>query len=135
MTLDGEALIAALESTPDPLIQVRDERRFLGRVSRFVALVPQNLEIPFSFRVDEIVAQGRVPYLGKFGAMSAQRSVLSIENFISAVATALSNPRARGETFIVSNPAPVTVAHLIARHRASLGRPPWLMPVWSKCAE
>jgi len=44
------------------------ERREL---SRFVALVPQNLEIPFSFRVDEVVAQGRVPYLGKFGAMSA----------------------------------------------------------------
>ncbi len=44
------------------------ERREL---SRFVALVPQTLEIPFSFRVDEVVAQGRVPYLGKFGAMSA----------------------------------------------------------------
>jgi iron complex transport system ATP-binding protein len=44
------------------------ERREL---SRFVALVPQTLEIPFSFRVDEVVAQGRVPYLGKFGTMSA----------------------------------------------------------------
>jgi len=44
------------------------ERREL---SRFVALVPQTLEIPFSFRVDEVVGQGRVPYLGKFGAMSA----------------------------------------------------------------
>ncbi len=40
-------------------------------LSRFVALVPQTLEIPFSFRVDEVVAQGRVPYLGKFGVMSA----------------------------------------------------------------
>lgn len=40
-------------------------------LSRFVALVPQNLEIPFSFRVEEVVAQGRVPYLGRFGAMSA----------------------------------------------------------------
>jgi uncharacterized protein YbjT (DUF2867 family) len=55
--------------------------------------------------------------------------VLSIQNFNLAVATALSNPRARGETFIVSDPAPVTVADLIARYRASLGRSPWLVPI------
>ncbi len=33
---------------------------------RAVALVPQELEIPFNFRVEEIVAQGRVPYLPLF---------------------------------------------------------------------
>ena len=71
----------------------------------------------------------RLPIPLPFGALSAQRSVLSIENFNSAVATALVNPRARGETFIVSNPSPVTVAKLIARHRASLGRSPWLVPM------
>ena len=71
----------------------------------------------------------RLPIPLPFGAMSAQRSVLSIENFNSAVAIALRNPRARGETFIVSDPSPVTVADLIARYRASRGKPPWLMPV------
>ena len=71
----------------------------------------------------------RLPIPLPFGALSAQRSVLSIQNFNSAVATALSNPRAQGETFIVSDPTPVTVADLIARHRASHGRPPWLLPV------
>ena len=30
---------------------------------------------------------------------------------------------------IVSDPAPVTVADLIARYRGSQGRPPWLLPV------
>jgi iron complex transport system ATP-binding protein len=40
-------------------------------LSRFVALVPQHLDVPFSFRVEEIVSQGRVPYLGRLGAMSA----------------------------------------------------------------
>jgi nucleoside-diphosphate-sugar epimerase len=54
---------------------------------------------------------------------------LSIQNFNSAVGTALSNSRARGETFIVSDPTPVTVADLVARHRASLGRSPWLLPI------
>lgn len=71
----------------------------------------------------------RLPIPLPFGALTARRSVLSIRNFNSAVETALNNPRARGETFIVSDPAPVTVGDLIARHRASLGRPPWLMPV------
>lgn len=79
----------------------------------------------------------RLPIPLPFGALTAQRSVLSIQNFNSAVETALSNPLARGETFIVADPTPVTVADLIARYRASLGRSPWLMPVpesWIKAS-
>ena len=38
---------------------------------RAVALVPQELEIPFNFRVEEIVAQGRVPYLPLFATSTA----------------------------------------------------------------
>jgi UDP-glucose 4-epimerase len=71
----------------------------------------------------------RLPIPLPFGALTARRSVLSIQNFNSAVETALSNPNARGETFIVSDPAPVTVADLIVRYRTSLGRSPWLVPV------
>jgi nucleoside-diphosphate-sugar epimerase len=55
--------------------------------------------------------------------------VLSIENFNSAVGTALGNSHARGETFILSDPTPVTVADLVASHRASLGRSSWLLPI------
>ena len=71
----------------------------------------------------------RLPIPLPFGAMSAQRSVLSIANFNSAVVTALRSPRARGEIFIVSNPAPVTVTELISRYRTSLGKPRWLISV------
>jgi ABC-type cobalamin/Fe3+-siderophores transport system ATPase subunit len=39
-------------------------------LSRFVALVPQLLEMPFAFRVEEIVAQGRMPYAGRFRGLS-----------------------------------------------------------------
>lgn len=39
-------------------------------LARYVALVPQHLEVPFSFRVEEIVSQGRVPYAGRFGGFS-----------------------------------------------------------------
>ncbi len=40
-------------------------------LSRFVALVPQQLDVPFSFRVEEIVSQGRAPHLGRFGTFSS----------------------------------------------------------------
>jgi iron complex transport system ATP-binding protein len=48
------------------------EGRPIGRWSRRelprnIALIPQELEVPFNFRVEEIVAQGRVPYTSFFG--------------------------------------------------------------------
>jgi nucleoside-diphosphate-sugar epimerase len=64
----------------------------------------------------------RLPIPLPFGGLTAQRSVLSVQNFCSAVAMALTNPRARGETFIVSDPTPLTVADVIARYRARMGR-------------
>ena len=77
----------------------------------------------------------RLPIPLPFGALTAQRSVLSVENFNSAVATALANPRARGETFIVSDPAPLTVPEVIARYRARLGKRRWLVAVPEKWLE
>ncbi len=40
----------------------------MGRkeVARHIALVPQDLALPYSFTVKEIVAMGRTPYLGRF---------------------------------------------------------------------
>jgi nucleoside-diphosphate-sugar epimerase len=64
-----------------------------------------------------------------FGALTAKRSVLSIENFNSAIEEVLTNPQARGETFIISDPTPVTVADLIIHYRASLRRSSWLLPI------
>jgi nucleoside-diphosphate-sugar epimerase len=71
----------------------------------------------------------RLPIPLPFGGLTAQRSVLSVQNFCSAVLTALRDPRARGEAFIVSDPATMTVSEVIARYRIRLGRPPWLIPV------
>jgi nucleoside-diphosphate-sugar epimerase len=71
----------------------------------------------------------RLPIPLPFGALTAQRSVLSIGNFNSAVVMALTDARARGETFIVSNPAPLTVPDLVARYRAGLDKSPWLIPI------
>ena len=71
----------------------------------------------------------RLPIPLPFGGLTARRSVLSVQNFCSAVAAVLTDPRARGETFIVSDPRPLTLPDIIAHDRASLGRPPWLMPI------
>jgi UDP-glucose 4-epimerase len=77
----------------------------------------------------------RLPIPLPIGALTARRSILSIDNFCSAIETVLINPRTRGETFILSDPAPVTVPDLVARYRVRLGRSPWLVPVPEKWLE
>lgn len=49
-----------------------------------VALVPQELEVPFAFSVEQIVAQGRVPHLGWLGRMAAQDRAV-VEEAMEAV--------------------------------------------------
>jgi iron complex transport system ATP-binding protein len=40
-------------------------------IARSIAFVPQNVEIPFSFTVKQLVEQGRTPFLKTFGGLSA----------------------------------------------------------------
>ena len=61
----------------DGLLQPKRGRVLLGEkdldriprseVARYIAVVPQAMEVPFSFLVAEIVLMGRAPYLGRFG--------------------------------------------------------------------
>lgn len=71
----------------------------------------------------------RLPIPLPFGGLQAQRSVLSVTNFCSAATLALTVPAARGETFIVSDPMPLTLSDMVTRYRASLARRPWLIPI------
>jgi nucleoside-diphosphate-sugar epimerase len=71
----------------------------------------------------------RLPIPLPIGSLMAQRSILSADNFNSAVAMVLTDSRARGETFIVSDPTPITVPELVLRYRTSLGRSAWLVPI------
>jgi len=49
----------------------------LRQVARTVALVPQQLDVPFQFTVREVVEQGRTPYLGFLrGPMSEDRTAV-----------------------------------------------------------
>ena len=38
-------------------------------VARHIAVVPQEFQVPFAYRVREVVALGRSPYLGRFGTL------------------------------------------------------------------
>jgi UDP-glucose 4-epimerase len=71
----------------------------------------------------------RIPIPLPFGRLKAKRSVLSVQNLCSAVQLVLTDRRARGETFIVSDPVPIDLSELIARYRATLGRSPALLPI------
>jgi nucleoside-diphosphate-sugar epimerase len=59
-----------------------------------------------------------------------RRSLLGLDNFISALSFVLSNPAAFGETFIVADPGiPLRLADLIATLRQAQGRRPLVLPL------
>lgn len=70
----------------------------------------------------------RLPVPLPFAAIKAQRSILSIENFNSAVRVAILNRDAFNEVFIVSNPEPITVSDIITRDRLKRGKRALLFP-------
>lgn len=77
---------ALLRPSPGEVLVQGHELKQWGRrqLSCCVALVPQHLEVPFAFRVEEIVAQGRVPHLGLFGRLSG-RDLDAVESAMEAV--------------------------------------------------
>lgn len=59
-----------------------------------------------------------------------RRSLLGIDNFISALSFVLSTPAALGETFIVADPGiPPRLADIVATLRAAQGRRPLIIPM------
>lgn len=64
-----------------------------------------------------------------FGRLREKRSLLSVDNLISAISFALEHERAANETFIVADPDAVSVADIIAIVRGALGRGPGLLSV------
>jgi UDP-glucose 4-epimerase len=86
-----------------------------------------------NFAALEQIARLRIPLPIK--GLTARRSVLSIGNFCSAVVKVLNDPRARGETFIVSNPTPLTIAEILARCRTDMSNSPLLVSIPEKLLE
>jgi nucleoside-diphosphate-sugar epimerase len=86
-----------------------------------------------NFDTLERIARLRIPL--PIGGLTAQRSVLSVQNFCSAVVKVLTDPRARGGTFIVSNPIPLTVPEIFRSCRTDSGSSPLLLPIPERLVE
>lgn len=71
----------------------------------------------------------RLPLPLPFGAITAKRSILSIENLNTAVACVLSNAKAIGETFIVADPDPKSISDMLSDIREAHGQRPRLFNV------
>ena len=64
-----------------------------------------------------------------FGALDNKRSLLALDNLVTAVAHVLETEAAKNETFLVADEAPITVADLVGAMREGLGKPPHLVKV------
>jgi nucleoside-diphosphate-sugar epimerase len=64
----------------------------------------------------------RSPWPLPFGRFTNRRSILARRNLIEAIHFSLRTPSMMGETYLVADPEPVTLAGMIAALRAGLGR-------------
>jgi nucleoside-diphosphate-sugar epimerase len=64
-----------------------------------------------------------------FARFHNRRSLLGIDNLIAAVRLAATSPEALGQTYVVADPTPMTLAQVLTVLRKALGRPPRLVPV------
>ena len=69
------------------------------------------------------------PWPLPFGGFSNRRSVLARQNLVGAIHFALASPATAGETYLVADPEPVTLAEIVTAMRAGLGRRPGLVSI------
>ncbi len=64
-----------------------------------------------------------------FGALRSKRSLLALENMLSAIQFVLEHPATADQTYIVADPLPVSLAEMIAILREARGRSPRLVSI------
>jgi nucleoside-diphosphate-sugar epimerase len=64
-----------------------------------------------------------------FGALTARRSLVSLANLAGAITFVLRHDARAGETYVVADPAPLTLAEIVTALRRGLGRKPGLVAV------
>lgn len=77
--------------------------------------------------VGQLVRLARWPLPLPFGGFGQKRSLLALENMLSATRFVLERPATAGETYIVADPLPVSIAEMIATLRQARGRSPKLV--------
>ncbi len=71
----------------------------------------------------------RKPWPLPFGLCRNRRSLLARRNLIDAVHLVLASPASKGETYVVADPTPLTLAEIVAALRAGEGRRAGLWPI------
>jgi UDP-glucose 4-epimerase len=71
----------------------------------------------------------RSPMPLPIAGLTARRSLLSVDNLVDAIDTALTTPAALRRPLIVADSEALTVAQMIAAMRHGLGRSRWLFPI------
>ena len=71
----------------------------------------------------------REPWPLPLGLCRNHRSLLARGSLIDALNLVLASPAAKGETYVVADPAPLTVAEIVTALRAGEGRRPGLLPI------
>ena len=71
----------------------------------------------------------RKPWPLPLGLCRNRRSLLARRNLIDAVHFAVASSAAKGETYVVADPAPLTLAEIVTALRAGEGRRAGLLPV------
>lgn len=64
-----------------------------------------------------------------FGAVTNQRSFVSLENIVDLVVTCVDHPRAANQVFLVSDGEDVSTTELMRRLVTHLGEKTWLLPI------
>jgi nucleoside-diphosphate-sugar epimerase len=79
--------------------------------------------------VAQLMKIASLPFPLPFGAFSNKRSLLALANMISAIQFVLEQPASAGETYVVADQTPVSLADMISIMRRASGRKPGLIPV------
>jgi nucleoside-diphosphate-sugar epimerase len=79
--------------------------------------------------IASLATLAKTPMPLPFAGLDNRRSLLALDNFISAISLALTSKSAANETFLVADAEPISVADLVAAMREGLHRPPHLVKV------
>jgi UDP-glucose 4-epimerase len=79
--------------------------------------------------IASLATLAKTPMPLPFAGLDNRRSLLALENLVSAISLVLGSEQAANETFLVADAGPISVADLVAAMRAGLGRPPHLVRV------
>jgi len=79
--------------------------------------------------LERLIRLAQTPWPLPLGLCRNRRSLLARQNLTGAILHILESPAAEGETYIVADPEPLTLAEIVAALRAGLGRSPGLWPV------